>query len=725
MASLGIDERHLNKSIAQLQPHFRSLHRKFGFHICGEGGEYETFTLDCPLYKRRLEPTGVRVTRHAEDASVAVLQFDGLARHQKPVVAEAEAAMAAAVSAAVAAGKAAAAGDEEAEAGAAGAAEKEEAAAEAAAAAEATREGIAWWLSDGITGGTATKAATAATAAVAAAAPEAAAGHVWLEAVPGGLMHVVARGEAKPREEPSSSPAAQEAATAEAAASAAAAQLTAALERVVKALGARGLTLGNVLFVRLYVAQMAHYATVNKAYSAFFAGHAPAARAAVQLPLGGGGGDGGGSGGGAGGGEDALVVLEAVACGAPKRLLHVQSISEWAPRMIGPYCQMTEAHGVALVAGNLGLDPATMTLVEGGTAAQAEKALDNCAAVLGGLSFTARSTLQLCAYVTAEADAAAVRRAVRGWLHRHKVGRGGGKGDGEAASKAEFKGEAGGGDAAWEDAAAVVVVQVGALPMGALVEIQIEAATAEAPPLARRSYRVRRGNLDVACRLTVGGVSPAAAATATADATAATTAAAAAPVAAEAAAAAAKFRQHAFVGRTVKDMDAALRQHLTASTATATASASAAAAEAAAPAPAEAAPAAAVLPAPVALATLQCLVGATEAREVAWSELAEALSEARAQLQAQLTPLRLRASRATHARAFCAAGAALMADGARPLRRAILDAMGGDSEGEGEGGGDGEGASGCTVVALPVERLPTHGSCRLALQLHFAVVREA
>ena len=505
MASLGIDERHLNKSIAQLQPHFRSLHRKFGFHICGEGGEYETFTLDCPLYKRRLEPTGVRVTRHAEDASVAVLQFDGLARHQKPVVAEAEAAMAAAVSAAVAAGKAAAAGDEEAEAGAAGAAEKEEAAAEAAAAAEATREGIAWWLSDGITGGTATKAATAATAAVAAAAPEAAAGHVWLEAVPGGLMHVVARGEAKPREEPSSSPAAQEAATAEAAASAAAAQLTAALERVVKALGARGLTLGNVLFVRLYVAQMAHYATVNKAYSAFFAGHAPAARAAVQLPLGGGGGDGGGSGGGAGGGDDALVVLEAVACGAPKRLLHVQSISEWAPRMIGPYCQMTEAHGVALVAGNLGLDPATMTLVEGGTAAQAEKALDNCAAVLGGLSFTARSTLQLCAYVTAEADAAAVRRAVRGWLHRHKVGRGGGKGDGEAASKAEFKGEAGGGDAAWEDAAAVVVVQVGALPMGALVEIQIEAATAEAPPLARRSYRVRRGNLDVACRLTVGG----------------------------------------------------------------------------------------------------------------------------------------------------------------------------------------------------------------------------
>ena len=38
--------------------------------------------------------------------------------------------------------------------------------------------------------------------------------------------------------------------------------------------------------------------------------------------------------------------------------------------MIGPYCQLTAAHGVALVAGNLGLHPASMTLVPGGTDAQ-------------------------------------------------------------------------------------------------------------------------------------------------------------------------------------------------------------------------------------------------------------------------------------------------------------------------------------------------------------------
>ena len=28
--------------------------KKYGLNICGEGGEYETFTLDCPLFKKRI-----------------------------------------------------------------------------------------------------------------------------------------------------------------------------------------------------------------------------------------------------------------------------------------------------------------------------------------------------------------------------------------------------------------------------------------------------------------------------------------------------------------------------------------------------------------------------------------------------------------------------------------------------------------------------------------------
>jgi diphthine-ammonia ligase len=30
------------------------MNEKYGVNVCGEGGEYETFTLDCPLFKKRI-----------------------------------------------------------------------------------------------------------------------------------------------------------------------------------------------------------------------------------------------------------------------------------------------------------------------------------------------------------------------------------------------------------------------------------------------------------------------------------------------------------------------------------------------------------------------------------------------------------------------------------------------------------------------------------------------
>ena len=29
-------------------------HSEFGFHVCGEGGEYETLVTDCPLFKKKI-----------------------------------------------------------------------------------------------------------------------------------------------------------------------------------------------------------------------------------------------------------------------------------------------------------------------------------------------------------------------------------------------------------------------------------------------------------------------------------------------------------------------------------------------------------------------------------------------------------------------------------------------------------------------------------------------
>lgn len=34
---------------------FTPKYKETGFNICGEGGEYESLTLDCPIYKKRIE----------------------------------------------------------------------------------------------------------------------------------------------------------------------------------------------------------------------------------------------------------------------------------------------------------------------------------------------------------------------------------------------------------------------------------------------------------------------------------------------------------------------------------------------------------------------------------------------------------------------------------------------------------------------------------------------
>ena len=73
VAGIGLKPIHLGKTLAEMQPtliklvsYLRMLF-KYGFdgifsqnnlygsHICGEGGEYETLTLDCPLFKNRIK----------------------------------------------------------------------------------------------------------------------------------------------------------------------------------------------------------------------------------------------------------------------------------------------------------------------------------------------------------------------------------------------------------------------------------------------------------------------------------------------------------------------------------------------------------------------------------------------------------------------------------------------------------------------------------------------
>jgi enamine deaminase RidA (YjgF/YER057c/UK114 family) len=69
-----------------------------------------------------------------------------------------------------------------------------------------------------------------------------------------------------------------------------------------------------------------------------------------------------------------------------RQVLHVQSISHWAPVCVGPYSQVnTIRSGLHFLAGQIGLNPPTMTIVDGGWMVQLQTCWKNIASVLDAL----------------------------------------------------------------------------------------------------------------------------------------------------------------------------------------------------------------------------------------------------------------------------------------------------------------------------------------------------
>eukprot|EP00740_Mantoniella_antarctica_P002777 CAMPEP_0181365862 /NCGR_PEP_ID=MMETSP1106-20121128/10341_1 /TAXON_ID=81844 /ORGANISM="Mantoniella antarctica, Strain SL-175" /LENGTH=654 /DNA_ID=CAMNT_0023481061 /DNA_START=513 /DNA_END=2474 /DNA_ORIENTATION=+ len=399
VAAMGlVPGRHLGRSLAEMRPTLYRIEREFGSHCCGEGGEFETLALDCPLFRRgrlRIEadPAG---TDTAESSAIAcapevvVTSPDPFApsghlavRHYAVVLKEG--------------GKGLAPGkvmDVEGppppprrhrrgalEVGA-------RAEAEAAAAAQAvgvivgvvdvreTRGTVLWTIS-----------ASAPAAAAAAAATTAAS-----------TAAVVATA------------AVVEAAVAAAAAAASTEASLLALER---RLAASGRGWEDVSLVHLYVADMSHFAAVNEAYSRVMPALHPPARACVQLPL----------------PVGTPAALDAIVAATPsptpgsgpgpgaRRSLHVQSLSCWAPACIGPYAQAVAHLGLVHLAGCIGMDPATLNLVRSasGTAAatdrvEARRSWRSAAAVARAMGCRlGRDTLAATVYASAEAGGGAWR----------------------------------------------------------------------------------------------------------------------------------------------------------------------------------------------------------------------------------------------------------------------------------------------------------------------------
>ena len=69
VAAMGLDPaRHLGASLASLRATLLRVEREFGSHCAGEGGEFETLVLDCPLFRRgRLELVDPKVVVTSPD----------------------------------------------------------------------------------------------------------------------------------------------------------------------------------------------------------------------------------------------------------------------------------------------------------------------------------------------------------------------------------------------------------------------------------------------------------------------------------------------------------------------------------------------------------------------------------------------------------------------------------------------------------------------------------
>ncbi len=112
-----------------------------------------------------------------------------------------------------------------------------------------------------------------------------------------------------------------------------------------------------------------------------------------------------------------------------------------APGALGPYSPAVRAGEWVILSGQVGLDPASGKLVEGGAAAQATQVLANVAAVLGDCGLALADVAKTLVFVTDLGEFAAVNAAYAEAFGDHRPARS--------------------------------TVQVAALPGGAAVEIEV------------------------------------------------------------------------------------------------------------------------------------------------------------------------------------------------------------------------------------------------------------
>ncbi|GAA5989821.1 hypothetical protein JCM10908_002334 [Rhodotorula pacifica] len=331
VAGAGLQVKHLGQTLAQMQPTLHKLNEMYDLHVCGEGGEYETFTVDCPLFKRRvhLDKTTTVVSDSSPFSTVAHLHLDSvsLSSDPKPDVPEHESwiELQARIQSTVDVGVPPLLDQES---------QEWEKAARKAYDTCVVDDSVAPSASSATSHDPAPKSYVMASQA---------------RSAPGGWLYV---------SEVVAPPAARHAEIEQ--------EVQACFEQLEAILVANNASLLDLAHLTVYLSPsaetMALFPRINAIYASFF-GTSPPTRACVAVP---------------GPSEPGAwrVKLEGVARVSPdtttnsgsdseRRALHIQSMSYWAPANIGPYSQSVNTGGRIHIAGQIPLVPASLSLPPG------------------------------------------------------------------------------------------------------------------------------------------------------------------------------------------------------------------------------------------------------------------------------------------------------------------------------------------------------------------------
>ena len=90
--------------------------------------------------------------------------------------------------------------------------------------------------------------------------------------------------------------------------------------------------------------------------------------------------------------------------------------TERAPKAIGPYSQGIKAGGFLFISGQIPIDPATGEIVQGDTAAQADRVLHNIRNILDDSGATLHDVVKTTIYLADMDDFAAVNEVYAGYF---------------------------------------------------------------------------------------------------------------------------------------------------------------------------------------------------------------------------------------------------------------------------------------------------------------------